>query len=462
MANEQNVITPLTRTNTLNNIKNNYGSLNAKSIENTKNSFRWWVFSACSFVMFSTWYAYFVPTALQTQFMEIYNLSDNDYALIFTISLGPTCLIPIFSGIIIDKTGIGLSVIISTIIMVIAQIIFFIYCIINPYSLTLLFISRCILGIGTSWWQIGFNTMLAKYFIGKELAFALSFSPAMSRIGFAAADFISYKIYFLTGKYTLIWSVLLTVIALILCCIYIIIITIIHWKLQKSTVEIPYGMRKKTFSQSFIKIGYDIKQTPISLWIIVIIAGLGYIPFTCWTVIGSELLQSIYGYNEQFADNLLLIPCFSTVIAAPLTGMFIDHYGRLSYVLIISSGLYLIFHLYILCGYYNVISYDNEIIIIILIIFLGIAFSMFATSLWSSIALIVDSSIIGISNGLACMTYAFGVAIGQLIVGKLTDDNNYYFVQMFFVYISFGMLIVSTILMFHDYNKGKRLYLPTH
>ena len=147
-----------------------YGSIITK--QKTKpNPFRWWVYFGCSFVMFTTWYSFFIPSGLQSEFMRDYNLTDDGYALLFSVATGPTFLVPLFAGIIIDKTGIGYPLIISSSIICIAQILFLISCI--RQSEITMYLSRCLLGFGTCCWQIGMNAILTKYFKHAELAVVL-------------------------------------------------------------------------------------------------------------------------------------------------------------------------------------------------------------------------------------------------------------------------------------------------
>ena len=439
---------------------NNNDDLN----KNKSDGFRWWVLMGCALMHFSIWYSFFIPSGLQTQFITYYNLTNNDYDLLFSISTGPTFIIPIFAGLIVDQIGISLIIFISSSVTIIAQIIFFISCHRIKNSIILMFLSRGILGFGACSWQVAMNSILTKYFKHKELGLSLSISPTMARLGFAAADYISYLIYKISGKDTIIWSVLCNLIILFISYIFIINIAFINWKNSKLRIK-PY-LIKKTVSHSFIELGYDLKSLPVSLWIILIIAGLGYVPLACWTVIGSDVLKTIYGFNESLSDILLVIPCFATIICSPFVGIFIDKYNKLTYILIISSILYILVHLYIFCGISNDNNNDNNndiIMIIITMITLGFALAMFATTMWSSIGLIVDSSLIGISNGLGYMMYALCNAGGQLIVGSLTQINNdnylykYYYVQIFFVLTSIVMLTFCIILLVYDCCKTKQL-----
>ncbi len=178
-----------------------------------------------------------------------------------------------------------------------------------------------------------------------------------------------------------------------------------------------------------------------------------------FTVIGSDVLQSVYGFDQEFSDSLLLLPCLSTIICAPLIGIFIDRFGKLTNILCIACVLYVTFHMYILYGAHN------EIIIICLLLLLGVAFAMFATAMWASVPLTAHSSTIGIANGLCYMSYALLNSVGQFIAGELTLDTlsvniiyKYYYVEIFFIFTSLFMLICAVSLAIYDWKSDKTLY----
>eukprot|EP01083_Nonionella_stella_P144418 450868_1 len=438
--------------------KTSYGSL--PSITHKSTSFRWWVYSACGLVMFSTWYSYFIPSGLQTQFISDYNLSNDEYAFLFSIATGPTFIVPIFAGIMVDKTGLGLPLIISCLLSTIAQIIFLSALILDDKLI--MYISRCILGIGACCWGCTMNSMLAKYFVDNELAFALSLSPSATRAGFIAADYLSYSIYYLTGEKTVIWAVLCNLMFLLLSLIAIIIVVIVHKKKQKQrTKHLLLNIKqsrllKKTFSDSFIKVGKDMGVIPVSLWLLIFIAGVGFVPFVCFTVIGSDLFQNTYGYDEGFSDRLMVLPCFVAVIFSPLVGIFLDKFGKLTDILAMSSILYMVFHLYVIYGV------GEEVVMVIMLCVLGIAFPMYAASMWSAVALIADPSVIGTAYALCYMSYALWNALAQYVAGRLTIEINgvadYYYVEVFFVFIALLMFICAVILLVYDRKTTKTLY----
>ena len=283
----------------------------------------------------------------------------------------------------------------------------------------------------------------------------------MTRSGFAAADFIGYSVFYLTASTVIV--VLCNTIMVVLSCLVIVILTIYHWQLTKREamnliINPNEHLVKKTFSNSFIQIGKDIHTVPNSLWIIVIIGGLGYVPFSCFTVVASEILQISYGYDQGLCDNLLLLPCFCAIIGSPLTGIVLDKFGRLPVMMICASLLYILCHFYIFYGF------DNRVLLFVLLATCGFAFAMFATSLWSAVACISNSSTIGINNGFAYMFYALFNAVCQFIVCALTQTDSvnicfkYYYVELFFIMISVIMLMFSILLMVYDKQSDKKLF----
>eukprot|EP00483_Globobulimina_turgida_P012233 UN12255 len=94
----------------------------------------------------------------------------------------------------------------------------------------------------------------------------------------------------------------------------------------------------------------------------------------------------------------------------------------------------------------------------------GIGFSCFSTSIWTSIAILSGHQKIGTGNGCAFFSYAIFYAVGQFIVGELTDIGEnvgvkYYYVSIFLLFISIGIVIGGIVLVIDDYkNRSFKLW----
>ena len=90
-----------------------------------------------------------------------------------------------------DKFGITPSAILSISILLTGNILFALAMYLSQ-PLMLMYISRCIIGIGICYYGVTNNAILHAYFHKAELAFALGIGPIHSRTGLAAGEFISF------------------------------------------------------------------------------------------------------------------------------------------------------------------------------------------------------------------------------------------------------------------------------
>jgi hypothetical protein len=102
-------------------------------------------------------------------------------------------------------------------------------------------------------------------------------------------------------------------------------------------------MRLKDFTLSFRDFTVSIKDSfTFSFWIVVMIAGLGYPPFLGWMVTGTDALMTTYGFDQGYANNLLLVPNASALIGCFVVGILIDKYGMIQMYFILCGLIYVL------------------------------------------------------------------------------------------------------------------------
>ena len=462
-------------------VKESYGTMQTAQDSTQKSMivtrFRWIIYFMCSYQTFVQWFILYSPTGLETQFINDYYLTYSDYALLFSIATGPTCIFPLISGIIVDKFGICISAITSISILLIGNILFALSMYLNN-PLILMYIARCIIGIGICYYGVTNNAIIHIYFHNAELAFALGIGPIHSRTGLAAGQFVSFAIYKYiqqTMKIGNSQNILIYVVwfTAILCAFSLLFETTIllsqrsYIKEHKQYVtsdsdhiEEPGTIGNSHDDQNiFLKL----KEYTLSFWIVIIIAGLGYLPFLGWMVTGTDALMTTYNYDQSKANTLLLIPNLSALIGCFLVGIVIDKFGRIQIYFLLSGTIYFLWHLFFLYG--NELFNDNtdESVIIFMLILFGFGFSCFSTSMWTSVAILSGHSKIGMGNGIAFFSYAIFYAVGQYIVGNLTDVSDgismkYYGVSIFLLCISIAILVCSIMLLIDDCWHKKELW----
>ena len=174
-----------------------YTSLNDEEVEGPTKSFRatrwrWCVLFIGWILLIGSYFWYDMPNSL-SNLLEKYVTHETDsevkYNQLYSIYSYPNIILPLFGGMLIDKIGIRPSLIFFTCFLVIGQGVFMYAGFMEstdmsdnvPYYITLA--GRVIFGIGAESLGVVQNTLIAKWFIGKELSLALGIDISIGRFG---------------------------------------------------------------------------------------------------------------------------------------------------------------------------------------------------------------------------------------------------------------------------------------
>ncbi|KAI8891560.1 major facilitator superfamily domain-containing protein [Globomyces pollinis-pini] len=170
--------------------------------------------------------------------------------------------------------------------------------------------------------------------------------------------------------------------------------------------------------------------------------------------ISQELFQSKwFPNNPEYAALAMSIPDIVAVFAVPLFGLLLDNYGHQSEMMPAAAAFVAVSH--ILTGFTDTSPFITMTII-------GFGYSLFASSLWSSVPLLVGTHQIGTAYGilfcgLNLSLSLFPIAI-SLIQGKVSQ-GDYFLIQIFFIVLSgisflFGVGLCTTMTYKNQLNNS--------
>eukprot|EP01084_Bolivina_argentea_P019533 36304_1 len=206
----------------------------------------------------------------------------------------------------------------------------------------------------------------------------------------------------------------------------------------------------------------DIKEFDLVFWLLVLNCGLIYGVVLSFMNIGSDYLQTHYGYSHRKGNTLLMIPYIVGAILTPFLGYISDKIGKRAYLLLISTTMLICTHYLLTFG-----PTTSTYFAIISLVCLGISYSVFCAVIWPSFALVVPERLIGTGYGIPCVFYNTILSLFYLLVGVLTntgDPNGKYFyenVEIFLLTLSGFTTFTVTCLIIVDKRRGARLNIPT-
>ncbi|MHB9056250.1 MAG: MFS transporter [Paludibacteraceae bacterium] len=443
-------------------------------------SARWTALIIVSFTMMCGYFFTDVMSPLKGLLEGQIGWTSSDYGT-YTSSYGwfnVFLVMLILGGIILDKIGPRITGVGAAAVMVIGTTIQ--YWAISTHSLD----SALILGIKAQviWASIGFavfavgvevagvtvTKIINKWFQGHELALAMGLQVALARIGTAFALAFGGPIARASGLINVSRPVLVGLIGLCIGLIAFVIYTFLDKKLDQSLSDAnPNAEDEEKFKIS--DIGQILSNK--GWWFIAILCVLFYSAVFPFLKYATDLMVNKFNVDESLAGTIPSLLPFGTILLTPLFGGIYDKKGKGATIMIIGAALLVVVHLLFAVPFLN-----NWIVSIILIITLGIAFSLVPSAMWPSVTKIVPERQLGTAMSLIFWVQNWGLMgvpalIGWVldkycITGKTIRDgmtvNTYNYTLPMLIFAGFGILAIvfAFLLKIEDRKKGYGLEKP--
>ena len=326
-----------------------------------------------------------------------------------------------FGGIILDKCGIRFTGIISCALMLAGALLKW-YAIDTefgsatlfgyPMQVTLAALGFAIFGMGAEITGITVTKMIAKWFTGHELALAMGLQVAMARIGTAAALACSLpiaKAFDSISSPMLIGSALLCI-GLLSYLVYCVMDKKLDASLAASSDE-----EEESFKFSDLKFILTNK----GFWLITLLCLMFYAGVFPFLKFATKLM--IYKY-EVAPDVAGLIPAmlpFGTILLTPVFGSMYDRIGKGATLMIIGSLLLTVVHVLFALP---ILSYGWFAIIVMIL--LGIAFSLVPSALWPSVPKIIPMKQLGSAYAIIFYIQNIGLSMVPVLIGWVIEKYS--------------------------------------
>ena len=385
----------------------------------------------------------------------------------------------ILGGIILDKIGVRLTGLMASVVMVAGAAIK--YWAVSTHSLdgqTLLGINSQVLvaSIGFAIFAVGVEVagitvskIIYKWFKGKELALAMGLEMAMARIGTAFALSASVPIARATGIIDVSRPVLFALIGLCIGLIVFIVYMVMDKKLDESdgiTSESVVAPEDQFKVKDILTI-----VTNRGWWYIAILCVLFYSAVFPFLKFGADLMVNKFGVSESLAGTIPALLPFGNILLTPLFGTIYDRKGKGASIMIIGSILLIVVH-----ALFAVPFLTNPITAIVLVLVLGVGFSLVPSAMWPSVTKIVPERQLGTAFALIFWVQNWGLMGVPKLIGWVLDKycitgqtvrdgltvNTYDYTLPMIIFAGFGVLalVFACLLKAEDKKKGSGLELP--
>ena len=384
------------------------------------------------------------------------------------------CGFLIIAGVILDKLGVRFSGVLSAGLMVFGAALKFVavsdwfqdtslchwldsWWIEMPGSAKMASLGFMIFGCGCEMEGTNVSKILAKWFKGKEMALAMGLEMAIARLGVFAVMWIAPLISDKFGG-SIMAPVGFCGALLMIGLINFIIFGVMDRKFDSQLVEAGLATAEKSPEDEFHISDLKAIFTSKMFWIVSLLCVLYYSAIFPFQRYATNFLEETLSIGA--AEAAKLFSCFPilAMVMTPLLGIFLDRKGKGATMLMIGSVIMIACHLSFA---FLLPAFPQKWFALLLIVILGVSFSLVPAALWPSVPKIIDEKILGSAYCLIFWVQNIGLCLVPMLIGSLRESTGSYLVPMV-VFSSFGVLafILSLCLKTEDKKKGYGLELP--
>ena len=441
---------------------------------------RWTALAVVVFTMLCGYYLTDVMAPLKTMLEQQLSWSSSEYGT-FTGAYGwfnVFLLMLILGGIILDKMGVRFTGKMATLLMVIGTAIKYWAVSTNMLDGQILFgmktqvlvasLGFALFGVGVETAGITVSKIIVKWFRGKELALAMGLEMATARLGTMLALQTSAPIAKALGHVSM--PILM---ALILLCIGMIAFFIycgMDKKLDASIAEADKGMVKEAEESFQLKdIGFILRNR--GWWFIAILCVLFYSAVFPFLKYASDLMVNKFGVDPETAGIIPSLLPLGTMVLTPFFGNLYDRKGKGATIMIIGAVLLIFVH-----AMFSIPMFNQPWQAVLLIIILGIGFSLVPSAMWPSVPKIIPMKQLGTAYALIFWVQNWGLMGVPMLIGWVLDKYcitgsrmidgisvptyNYQVPMMIFTSLGILAILFGFLLKAEDRKKGYGLEMP--
>jgi len=391
---------------------------------------RWVVLTVMALIIFANYYLYDCFSTLKGTLQTEVGATSTQWGLVRNFYNIPNTFLfmALLGGIFLDRFGVRRTGFVFTLFCVVGGVITaygvsdafrgggpgygLMSSFLPGYSpeLKMMMLGRLIFGLGAETQIVMLNKVLARWFMGKELALAFGLKLGVARIGSALGMSVSPRVAASYGFGAALWlGALVMASGLILFVIYLLIdrrTEHTRGTRDDATQEADEGWRLKDLFSLLANRSY--------LSMVLVCASFYAVVFPFQDYL-ADMLKHGYGYTDvQAGDLTSLIPwgaaAFTIIFAA-----FIDRKGRRATLMV--GGALLLVASTLGFGLTHITPW-------LLVPMFGIAYSLLPSAMWPGVALIVDEKRLGTAFGLMYWMQNLWWWAMTLVAGWVLDATN--------------------------------------
>ena len=361
--------------------------------------YRWSVLLVMSLAMFGNYYLYDTIAPVADLLKEQLGYSDVQIGWIANSSYAVgSILFLIFGGIIVDRFGTRFATMLFGTICAAAGFIT-----VATDDFYVMWAGRFLLGLGAEPLIVALTAAIAKWFKGKELAFAMGVNLLVGRLASLMADWSPTWAKAAYGS----WEAPLWIGAFMgLTCIAG---AVAYWVLEVRA-EAKYSLGEAEQTDKLVL--SDLFKFNRAFWIITGLCVAFYAVIFPFRTFAIKYFIEGHGADRAAAGQLNGMLPLASMIATPLIGLLVDKIGKRATLMMMGA--------LIMVPVFPLLAY-SQVPLPAPVFMLGIAFSLIPAIMWPAVAYIVEQNRLGSAYALMFLVQQVGVMLQAWLVGEAND-----------------------------------------
>lgn len=374
-----------------------------------------------------------------------------------------------FGGIILDRCGIRFTGVMSSSLMLGGALLKW-YALSTDFGdatfmgyhiqVVLASLGFAIFGMGAEITGITVSKVIIKWFTGHEVALAMGLQVAMARIGTAVALACSLPMARAMGdiSYPVLFGALCLCVGLVAYLVYCVMDKKLDRSVEAVQEEAEERVQLKDLKMIFTNKGF---------WLITLLCLMFYAGVFPFLKFATKLMIAKYHVEPQMAGLIPAMLPFGTILLTPLFGSLYDRIGKGATLMIIGSIMLMVVHLLFALPILNTWWFA-----IVIMIVLGIAFSLVPSALWPSVPKIIPMKQLGSAYATIFYIQNIGLSMVPVLIGwvienySTRDDGmgnlsyDYTIPMLIFAFFGFIAILISLVLKKEDARSHYGLEEP--
>ncbi len=427
---------------------------------------RWTALAVVAFTMLCGYFLTDVMAPLKPMLEKELLWTSTDYG-IFTSAYGwfnVFLLMLIFGGIILDKMGVRFTGLGACILMVVG-------CAVKYGAVSGLFplegtviagmkgqvavaaLGYAVFGVGVETAGITVSKVIVKWFKGYEMALAMGLEMATARLGTMLA--MSVTVPFANACHSLSAPILLCLVMLCIGLIAFFVYTLMDKKLEASI-----GKDEASADDAFRISDIMLIVRNKGFWLIALLCVLFYSAVFPFLKYATDLMVNKYEVDPEVAGVIPSLLPLGTLFLTPFFGNLYDRKGKGATIMLIGAVMLIGVHTLFALPLLNYWWFATIIMIV-----LGIAFSLVPSAMWPSVPKIIPEKQLGTAYALIFWVQNWGLMGVPALIGWVLDryckldeagGPAYDYTLPMIIFACFGILalIIALMLKAEDKRKG--------